>query len=110
MKGQVVAAKNDGRYRRSLISRGIDTPTSLAVNPIRGEMYWSQAGSNPRIETAWMDGTIPFFPILIILVIMISSRLLDLKCRVQVPGVREYRGLNTYLPLDMAISDSRLLN
>ena len=59
LKGQVVVAKNDGRYRRSIIPRGIDTPTSLAVNPILGEMYWFQAGSSPRIETAWMDG-IPF--------------------------------------------------
>ena len=55
-KGQLVAAKNDGRYRRNVVPRGIDTPTSLAVNPILGEMYWTQAGSNPRIETAWMDG------------------------------------------------------
>ena len=60
MKGQVVVAKSDGRYHRSLISRGIDTPTSLAVNPVLGEMFWSQAGSNPRIETAWMDGNISF--------------------------------------------------
>lgn len=56
LKGQVVAAKNDGRYRRSVVPRGIDTPTSLVVNPILGEMYWAQAGSSPRIETAWMDG------------------------------------------------------
>jgi low density lipoprotein-related protein 2 len=55
-KGQVVTAKNDGRYRRSVIPRGIDTPTSIAVNPILGELYWTQAGSNPRIEMAWMDG------------------------------------------------------
>ena len=54
---QVLAAKGDGRYRRSVIPRGIDTPTSLAVNPLLGELYWSQAGSNPRIETSWMDGT-----------------------------------------------------
>ena len=57
LKGQVVAAKNDGRYRRSVVPRGIDTPTSLVVNPVVGEMYWSQAGSSPRIESAWMDGT-----------------------------------------------------
>ena len=55
-KGQVVTAKNDGRYRRSVIPRGIDTPTSIVVNPIVGELYWSQAGTNPRIEVAWMDG------------------------------------------------------
>lgn len=55
-KGQVVTAKNDGRYRRSVVSRGIDTPTSIVVNPILGELYWIQAGSNPSIETVWMDG------------------------------------------------------
>lgn len=64
MKGQVVVAKSDGRYRRSLISRGIDTPTSVAANPILGEMFWSQAGSNPRIETAWMDGIIRLYLLL----------------------------------------------
>ena len=57
-KGQVSTAKNDGRYRRSVVPRGIDTPTSIALNPIVGELYWSQAGSNPRIEVAWMDGIV----------------------------------------------------
>lgn len=56
LKGQVIVAKNDGRYRRSIVPRGIDTPTSLAVNPIQAEIYWSQAGSNPKIEASWMDG------------------------------------------------------
>jgi len=57
LKGQVMAAKADGRYRRSVVPRGIDTPTSLAANPVLGQLYWAQAGSEPRIETSWMDGT-----------------------------------------------------
>lgn len=63
-KGQVVTAKNDGRYRRSVVPRGIDTPTSIVVNPILGELYWTQAGSNPRIETVWMDGNNSFHLVL----------------------------------------------
>ena len=55
-KGQVVTTKNDGRSRRNVIPRGIYTLTSILVNPILGELYGVQAGSNPRIEMAWMDG------------------------------------------------------
>ena len=50
-------AKNDGRYRKSLVDTGLENPTSIALDPEMGLMFWTEAGSNPRIERAWMDGT-----------------------------------------------------
>ncbi|CAK1544808.1 unnamed protein product [Leptosia nina] len=56
-KGRVMVARNDGRYRRALVSAGIEVPTSLVLDPQMGKMYWADAGSAPKIETAWMDGS-----------------------------------------------------
>jgi len=50
-------AKSDGRYRRSIITSNLEKPTSIAVDPEHGLMFWTDAGNNPKIETAWMDGT-----------------------------------------------------
>ena len=30
---------------------------SLAVNPVRRLLYWADAGSSPRIASAWLDGS-----------------------------------------------------
>lgn len=35
----------------------IEMPTSVAVDPEAGVLYWSDAGKNPRIETSWLDGS-----------------------------------------------------
>lgn len=56
-KGSVLVAKNDGRYKRSLISSNLEEPTSVVVDPKDGLMYWTDAGSSPKIEVAWMDGS-----------------------------------------------------
>lgn len=56
-KGRVMVAKQDGRYRRSIIDSGLDLPTSVAVDPQLGRMFWADAGIAPKIETAWMDGS-----------------------------------------------------
>lgn len=50
-------AKTDGRYRRAVINAGLEIPTSIAVNPQLGRMYWADAGSAPKIEVSWMDGS-----------------------------------------------------
>lgn len=56
-KGRIFASKLDGRYRRSVISTGLERPTSLIVDPELGVMFWTEAGSSPKIEKSWMDGT-----------------------------------------------------
>ncbi|XP_073976140.1 low-density lipoprotein receptor-related protein megalin isoform X3 [Rhodnius prolixus] len=56
-KGRVMVAKQDGRYRRSLVDSALELPTSIAVDPQVGRMYWTDAGASPKIETAWLDGS-----------------------------------------------------
>lgn len=56
-RGRVMVAKTDGRYRRAIINAGLEVPTSIAVNPQLGRMFWTDAGSAPKIETSWMDGS-----------------------------------------------------
>ncbi|XP_075210649.1 uncharacterized protein LOC142318001 [Lycorma delicatula] len=36
---------------------GLDFPTSVAVDPQNGKMFWADAGISPKIEIAWMDGS-----------------------------------------------------
>ncbi|XP_052741747.1 low-density lipoprotein receptor-related protein 2 [Bicyclus anynana] len=56
-RGRVMVARTDGRYRRAIVSAGIESPTSLVLDPQLGKMFWTDAGSAPKIETAWMDGS-----------------------------------------------------
>ncbi|XP_049818680.1 low-density lipoprotein receptor-related protein 2 [Aethina tumida] len=56
-KGRVMVAKTDGRYRRALVNVGLENPTSLVVDPQLGRMFWTDAGSAPKIEVSWMDGS-----------------------------------------------------
>lgn len=56
-RGRVMVAKTDGRYRMTLVSAGIESPTSIVLDPQMGRMFWSDAGSAPKIEIAWMDGS-----------------------------------------------------
>lgn len=56
-RGRVMVARTDGRYRRAIVSAGIESPTSLVLDPQMGRMFWSDAGSAPKIEIAWMDGS-----------------------------------------------------
>lgn len=56
-RGRIMVAKTDGRYRRAIVSAGLEIPTSVVVNPQLGRMYWSDAGSAPKIEVSWMDGS-----------------------------------------------------
>lgn len=56
-RGRVMVAKTDGRYRRAVVNAGLELPTSIAVNPQLGRMYWADAGSAPKIEVSWMDGS-----------------------------------------------------
>ncbi|XP_063240571.1 low-density lipoprotein receptor-related protein 2 [Bacillus rossius redtenbacheri] len=56
-RGRVMVSLSDGRYRRSLVSIGLELPTSVAVDPQRGRMFWADAGAAPKVETSWMDGS-----------------------------------------------------
>ena len=53
---RIEVARTDGRARRVLIWSDLTRPSSLAVNPSDGLMYWSSWGPVPLIEQANMDG------------------------------------------------------
>lgn len=52
-----MVSKSDGRYRRSLITLGLENPTSIVVDPQLGRTLWADSGSQAKIEIAWMDGS-----------------------------------------------------
>ena len=56
-RGIIMVAKEDGRYKRSIVASNLDEPTSIAVDPEHGLMYWTDAGNSPKIEVSWMDGS-----------------------------------------------------
>lgn len=47
----------DGTMTKQLITDDLEIPRALALDPNRGFMYWTDWGSNPRIERAGMDGS-----------------------------------------------------
>lgn len=47
----------DGTMTKELIKDDIEIPRALALDPVHGFMYWTDWGSNPRIERAGMDGS-----------------------------------------------------
>ncbi|XP_022692321.1 low-density lipoprotein receptor-related protein 2-like isoform X2 [Varroa jacobsoni] len=56
-KGRLMVATLDGRYRRTLHDLDIEAPTSVALDPESGVLFWTDIGINPKIETSWMDGS-----------------------------------------------------
>lgn len=44
------------RKRRTLFAEGLDEPRAIAVDPLRGLIFWTDWGANARIERAGMDG------------------------------------------------------
>lgn len=56
-RGMIMVSKLDGRYKRSVVANVLERPTSLAVDPELGTMFWIDAGSSQKIEKSWMDGT-----------------------------------------------------
>lgn len=55
--GAIYVSKLDGRYRHPLISTDVQVPAAIVVDPEIGFMFWTETGSTPKIESAWMDGT-----------------------------------------------------
>ena len=56
-KGYVAVSKNDGRYKRWIVTSGLEEPTAIAVDPQHGMVFWADAGNRPKIESSWMDGS-----------------------------------------------------
>lgn len=49
----------DGKYRQVLISKGLEQPRAVAVDPLHGTLYWTDWGSHVHIGKAGMDGSKP---------------------------------------------------
>ncbi|KAI6192728.1 EGF-like domain-containing protein [Aphelenchoides besseyi] len=47
----------NGDNRKVLLSTKTETPTSIAVDPIKRYIYWSDQGQKPSIQRAHLDGT-----------------------------------------------------
>lgn len=54
-----MVSKSDGRYRRSIVSGNLEVPTSVALDPQYGRMFYADAGATAKIVVAWMDGSKP---------------------------------------------------
>ena len=48
-----------GKYRKIIISKGLDEPRAIALHPLKGLMFWTDWGSNVHIGKAYMDGSRP---------------------------------------------------
>ncbi|KAG0718004.1 Low-density lipoprotein receptor [Chionoecetes opilio] len=46
----------DGRWTRTIVTDKLDLPRAIAVSPIDGHIYWTDWGSEPKIERAGLDG------------------------------------------------------
>ena len=55
-RGQILVTLLDGRYKRVLINSNLERPTSIALLPEKGLMFWTDAGLTPKIEYSWMNG------------------------------------------------------
>lgn len=52
-------AKLDGSYSRVVVNESLqlDEPRGVAVDPLRGHLFWTDWGSHAHIGSAAMDGT-----------------------------------------------------
>lgn len=44
----VEVARYDGKFRKVIIKTDIDSPRQIAVNPVKGYMYWTDYGQFPK--------------------------------------------------------------
>lgn len=47
----------DGTNRKVIYKSTTDNPRELAVNPVKGYLYWIDYGQFPMIARSWLDGT-----------------------------------------------------
>ncbi|OWF40871.1 low-density lipoprotein receptor-related protein 4-like [Mizuhopecten yessoensis] len=45
------------RLSRTIVSEGLEQPRDIALHPLDGRMFWTDWGSQPKIEAANMDGS-----------------------------------------------------
>ncbi|CAG5124313.1 unnamed protein product, partial [Candidula unifasciata] len=53
---KIEVARIDGTYRKTLINENLDEPKALVLDPSSGWMYWTDWGSQPKIEKCGMNG------------------------------------------------------
>ncbi|XP_060556897.1 low-density lipoprotein receptor-related protein 2-like, partial [Ruditapes philippinarum] len=53
----IEVSRLDGQNRLVLISDPANSPSELAVNPIKRYLYWLDAGQFPKIERSFLDGS-----------------------------------------------------
>ena len=59
--GKLIVASYDGYYHIILLWRNLDKLRSVAVSPSSGHIFWSDAGQDPHIGRANMDGSQQMF-------------------------------------------------
>lgn len=55
----IEVSKFDGKYRKLLITKNLQEPRAVAVDPYEGYLYWTDWGERPHIGKAGMDGSNP---------------------------------------------------
>ncbi|CAG2066196.1 unnamed protein product [Timema podura] len=53
----IETARLNGSHRYVVVTGNMDRPTSIAVDPVAGYLFWSDAGREPKLERARLDGT-----------------------------------------------------
>lgn len=55
--GEIYVARSDGRYLKRVIAGKLGNPTSVVALPRIGRICFTDAGSEPKVECADMDGS-----------------------------------------------------
>lgn len=50
-------ARLNGSCRYVVVTGNMDKPTAIAVDPLHGFLFWSDAGKEPRLERSRLDGS-----------------------------------------------------
>ena len=58
---RIEVTRLNGTSRTVLISDRLNEPRAIALDPQRGWMYWTDWGSQPKIERAWLGMFCIFF-------------------------------------------------